>query len=680
MSYTLKFKNQAGVDPIGKAPITVNVGAINNTSTDLTLTGKGAANYGPIQQDNLLLLLENFADTVEPANPTVGQLWYDASVQTLKVLIDAMPKTWKALGGVQATAVNAGPPSPATIGDVWFSSTGTTSGFLYVYTGIGRYPTTGTSIGGWDQIQPSVEVFAGREEYDLVRQLLDQLIGTPVSTFGAGAIGRSVTNLTDFASLDNDLRTKYKAKLPLDANVLYSSGTGIDIDREITRQAESSTLFYFNDSNSSSDGFIGGLTGGVPDPLVPGSIMVNGVLRTMPSGALSHSMQVEDSFIIYDQSNSLSLITGPYLIAKQLSYGGQWQYDDNSAWVNFTPTSAHLAIGTISTLQNDLADTYPIDKTAFLWAHAVPLIGTKIEHLKVEPNSNDWDTLLAAAKYAINRLEVPANYTRFISSQPFVSDGRPLPASLIGLDSATDVRYPSAARRSSRKIAAVAQVQNFAETINALNTAISNKFSLRGINGVTGTNPDFASTTAITVHCAPPSVGLSGVVSSSTGTGTVRTKFRFTSMDDMNRFLGSGGALQLELSHVGGTGIGDTNLRSMLTDIGTWRITADKTRVFGQASMTITRPIVNIGIWNGNAPGKTLASQASSGGTMQVVVYRVSNVEFDVLVQFSVGSVLTGTTALTIKSISDTETYMPGSLQVFSKPQAFVPTDIVDPM
>lgn len=48
----------------------------DNTSTSITLTGRGLPNYGEIQQENFLRLLENFASDKEPQHPTVGQIWY----------------------------------------------------------------------------------------------------------------------------------------------------------------------------------------------------------------------------------------------------------------------------------------------------------------------------------------------------------------------------------------------------------------------------------------------------------------------------------------------------------------------------------------------------------------------------------------------------------------------------
>jgi hypothetical protein len=675
MSYTLNWKNPA-IDPINKQTVVVNVGTVDSTSTPLSLTGKGAANYGGLQQENLLHMLENFADTVPPAHATIGQLWFDYTTKTLKVLASTSPITWKALTGVEITGVGSLPPASPNIGNLWFSTTGSASGILYVYTGIGRYPSTGTVIGGWDQIYPQVEIFAGRDDYDEVRQLIDRLAGNPVSAFGSGAISRAVPGLTDFASLDNDFRLKYKV-LPSDSNVLYSPNTGISSDREITKQATSSTLFYFVDSITASDGFIGGESGGVPSPTTNGSILINNSPFVLPFGTLKHSKKADDAFILYDHAQILNPTLGRYLVARQIAPFGTWEYDnDAGAWVPFIPLTQMYAIGSISTAADDDAGDliYPNDLSAVMWAHAVPLVGTKFEHLKVEPNSQDWDLLLSAAKYAVNRLEVPSTFVTSISGLPFVSDGRPVPASLLGLNAGTDVRYPSAARRSSRKASVIGQVRSFTETVNVLNTAIANKFSIKGINGATGSNPNFAANTALLVHCAPPVVGLSNVVA--TGHGSAKVNFRFTTISDLNRFLASGGGIQVEVSHAGGALAGDTNFRALLAAVGTWRLTADKTRFFDQtspASPTMTRNIVNVGIWNGTPTGMTLATQTLSGCMLTMKVTRASNTQFDVTVEFDTASPLAGTTSLTFRTISDTETYVDGVVvtDVYTKPLAF---------
>lgn len=60
-------------------------GRIDNNTTDLTLVGRNYTGYGEVFNENFVKLLENFRNTFPPANPLVGQLWFDSSEGRLKV-------------------------------------------------------------------------------------------------------------------------------------------------------------------------------------------------------------------------------------------------------------------------------------------------------------------------------------------------------------------------------------------------------------------------------------------------------------------------------------------------------------------------------------------------------------------------------------------------------------------
>lgn len=80
-NYTLNWS-----DDSLKAPFVLTGGTIDTTTTSLALTGKGVINWGERVEENLIRLLENFASNgTAPANPTIGQLWYDVTTQELKL-------------------------------------------------------------------------------------------------------------------------------------------------------------------------------------------------------------------------------------------------------------------------------------------------------------------------------------------------------------------------------------------------------------------------------------------------------------------------------------------------------------------------------------------------------------------------------------------------------------------
>jgi hypothetical protein len=56
-----------------------------NTELDVNLVGKGYVGYGNYLNQNIVHMLENFADSSSPGKPITGQLWYDTSTANLKV-------------------------------------------------------------------------------------------------------------------------------------------------------------------------------------------------------------------------------------------------------------------------------------------------------------------------------------------------------------------------------------------------------------------------------------------------------------------------------------------------------------------------------------------------------------------------------------------------------------------
>lgn len=118
MPYTLTRSN-------GTTLAIIQDGSIDN-STDITFVGKNYAGYGQTVNENFVKLLENFANSRQPAKPVPGQIWFDSG--TLKVkFYDG--SNFKALTSL-STATNR--PSNLVIGDQWFD---TVDKKLYVYDG-----------------------------------------------------------------------------------------------------------------------------------------------------------------------------------------------------------------------------------------------------------------------------------------------------------------------------------------------------------------------------------------------------------------------------------------------------------------------------------------------------------------------------------------------------------------
>jgi hypothetical protein len=94
---------------------TVEDGTLNLT-TDLQLVGKNYAGYGQMVNENLIKILENFANTSAPARPLIGQIWYDATTQKIKYYTGSK---WSQLS---TTNLSTNIPTDLKDGEFWFDS------------------------------------------------------------------------------------------------------------------------------------------------------------------------------------------------------------------------------------------------------------------------------------------------------------------------------------------------------------------------------------------------------------------------------------------------------------------------------------------------------------------------------------------------------------------------------
>jgi hypothetical protein len=87
-------------------------------SSSINLVGKNVTGYGTAQNDNFLWLLENFAGTAPPINQIQGQLWYDNSLDTLK-LKAYNGYSWDTL----LTSITTATSPASTVAGLWYDTT-----------------------------------------------------------------------------------------------------------------------------------------------------------------------------------------------------------------------------------------------------------------------------------------------------------------------------------------------------------------------------------------------------------------------------------------------------------------------------------------------------------------------------------------------------------------------------
>ena len=108
----------------GTQLVTVADGLVDNQlTTSINFIGKNVTDYGTIQNDNFLWLLENFAATTSPVNPIQGQIWFNSAFAdpTTGIL---RPKVydgghWRTIG---ITEISPTQPAHSQPGDLWFDS------------------------------------------------------------------------------------------------------------------------------------------------------------------------------------------------------------------------------------------------------------------------------------------------------------------------------------------------------------------------------------------------------------------------------------------------------------------------------------------------------------------------------------------------------------------------------
>lgn len=134
MSYDIKRTD-------GQTLVVIEDGLTDTTHSSLTLFGKNSPGYGPLLNEDLVKLLENFAYSSSPQNPLQGQLWWDTVNGQLLVRKD---QNWKIISGPTPSSIA---PSLASQGDLWWD---TANKQLNAYNGA-----------GWSLVGPSYTASQG---------------------------------------------------------------------------------------------------------------------------------------------------------------------------------------------------------------------------------------------------------------------------------------------------------------------------------------------------------------------------------------------------------------------------------------------------------------------------------------------------------------------------------------
>lgn len=696
--FALTWRNPAL--PYLQKQTTINVppGAVISNQASLIFTGKGAANYGKVQQENLMRLLENFASDVEPSNATVGQTWYDTTQGVLKVCTSTPPlsvgRVWRTVNGTQVTDVGSAPPSPASLGDTWFSKTGSASGTLYVYTGVGRYPqiewtsagyypatntstlaaklntTTFAGAVGSNANEAFISGYSGAVPANVDGSIIDSDTGTSIS-IPRGALYTKFPN-TGFVVWDESGSLMTSTADPLSR---FFSVRRLEDDRW---QYDNNTDWVdFTPSTVPGNRAlgIGRIVSGTMDAagsagissitLWTHAVPVNDLLNvptTLSEGAIGGWEQIYPPIDLgagrreYDYINGLLM----RLIGDQFGFGGSGAFN---RYIDFlTP---------FDTLDASLRRAYvaaqPEDENVL-----IQLSGDSLGTLDVDPNSQDWDKLLAAARWAIARYELPDIMLDRISPLPFIQDGLP-PADITRI-STTSPLAAKLQRHSRTRWGSISLLQFYQETVNVLGAAISNRYKLRGILGASGTNSSFAPGVGITDHQT------FSINASTNSLATQREngiKLRFTAAE-RQRFFTSGQAVEIFLTHVPTSATAsDNDLVSLCSARGRWRLTFDALYNLSTSPTPVLVSVVDGGYSSMGTTVSTLQTVTSGAATVTIrggLVAVTSPDEIDLYVRVQTTGSTTGVFSVSWRWIDDSNTYGAGQ-RIYPAPASYVTGD-----
>jgi hypothetical protein len=112
----------------GTSLTTIQDGAVDNTTTSLSLVGKNFPTYGQLLNQNLVSLLENFAASSSPNFALSGQIWYDSSNKNINFYREGSSSNyWQKVAVITETS---SAPSNPRLGDLWYD---TSSSQLKIY-------------------------------------------------------------------------------------------------------------------------------------------------------------------------------------------------------------------------------------------------------------------------------------------------------------------------------------------------------------------------------------------------------------------------------------------------------------------------------------------------------------------------------------------------------------------
>jgi hypothetical protein len=234
MAYNITLTNGSTLISGGLAD-----GTIDNTNSSLTLVGKNYPGYGIFLNQNMVKLMENFANGSQPTAPLPGQLWWNTTTKYLNVNTATTKGTasavWKTIATMTYASSFTTTPVP---GEQWYD---TTNGQLKVWNGstwivIGPAATTATGNSG--AIPDTIAAVSPAATYVVLKFFIDSVL---VGIWSKEA--SFTTAVSGFAQINRGLN------LSTDLSQAYYGNADVALSLSVSGVKVPGTAFVRNDTS-----------------------------------------------------------------------------------------------------------------------------------------------------------------------------------------------------------------------------------------------------------------------------------------------------------------------------------------------------------------------------------------------------------------------------------------------
>jgi len=188
MAYNITTSNGAELISGGLAD-----GTIDTTNTSLTLVGKNYPGYGLFLNQNMVRIVENFANGSSPTGPLPGQLWWDTSAKLMKInTATTKGSANQAFKSIATMTSSTSAPSNPVTGEQWWD---TSNLQLKVYNGTSWTvvgPVASLSVGNTGAIPDTIVATSPSATYVVLKMYIDNnlvAIWSKESTFSTAVTG-----------------------------------------------------------------------------------------------------------------------------------------------------------------------------------------------------------------------------------------------------------------------------------------------------------------------------------------------------------------------------------------------------------------------------------------------------------------------------------------------------------